>query len=84
MSFQGEAFLDLVVIVVAVAVIVTQVLGGAERLSVIRVTNFDSSIYVRDPDLGSAAAEFASQVVTDELMVSHVQAKIIVDSARNG
>lgn len=44
MSFQDEAFLDLVVILVAV--IVAQVLGGAEGFSVIRMTNFDSPIYV--------------------------------------
>ena len=82
MRFQDDAFLDLVVILVAI--IVAQVLGGAEGLSVIGVTNFDLSIYVLDPDMGSAAAEFAAQVVPDELMMSHVQAKIIVDSARHG
>ena len=66
--------------VVLIAIIVIGVLCSTKRLPIAVMPDFDSAVHIAEFDSGSASAELATQVATNEMMMN-LQTEIIVDGA---
>lgn len=60
---------------------IPQVLGWAERMSIVRVMDFNPAVHVVQPDLNPAASELTSQIMSDPAVIIRAQAEVVIDPA---
>ena len=58
-----------------------QILHGAHRTAILRVTDFDSAVHILQTDVCAAASKLSAQGMSHEIVMVYVQSEIVVNPA---
>jgi len=63
--------------------VIAAIFHRADSASVLRVSNLNPPVHIRQPDAGASLADLSPQIMTDKAVIVYRQSKVVMDSARD-